>query len=62
MIESNILSKCSWIKINSYWSFDVSQTASYEITLIHLAVCPPVGPSVTKFSQDLVISLFRYCT
>ena len=31
--------------------FDVSQTASYEITLVHLSICL----SITKFSQDWII-------
>ena len=39
-------------------TLDVSGTASYEITLVRL----PVRPSVTKFSQDWIISFFWYCT
>ena len=41
-----------------FWTLDVSGTASYEITLVRL----PVRPSVTKSSQDWIISFFWYCT
>ena len=37
-----------------YWTLDVSRTLSYEITLVRLFACP----SVTKFSQDWIISFF----
>ena len=30
-----------------YWTLDVSRTASYEITLVHLSVCPYVRPSLS---------------
>ena len=29
-----------------FWTLNVSQTASYEITLVHLSICSPVYPSV----------------
>ena len=41
-----------------YSTLDVSRTASYEITLARLSACP----SVTKFSQDWIISFFWYFT
>ena len=41
-----------------FWTLDVSRTVSYEITLI----CLSVRPSVTKVSQDWIISFFWYCT
>ena len=34
--------------LNAFWTLNVSQTASYEITLVRLSV----RPSATKFSQD----------
>ena len=40
------------------WTIDVSRTASYEITLVCLSVCPSVRMSVTTFSQDWIISFF----
>ena len=48
----------------AFWTLDVSLTESYEITLVHLSVhvsvCLSVllsdRPSVTKFSQDWIIS------
>ena len=47
---------------NSFWTLDVSRTASYEITLIHLSVSLSVHlsvcPSVTKFSQHWIIRFF----
>ena len=42
------------ILISQYWMLNVSQTAAYEIALVHL----PVHPPVTKFSQDYFISFF----
>ena len=51
-----------WWKV--YWMLDVSQTASNEITLICLSVCLAIGLSIhlsiTKFSQDWIISFFWY--
>ena len=38
----------------NFWALYVSRTASYETTHIRL--------SVTKFSQDWIISFFWYCT
>ena len=48
----------------AFWTLDVSLTESYEINLVHLSVhlsvCLSVllsdRPSVTKFSQDWIIS------
>ena len=37
---------------------NVSWTASYEIFVVCLFICPSVHPSITKFSQDWVISFF----
>ena len=50
-----------WRKKQTYklfWRLNVSRTVSYEITLI----CPSFRPSVTKVSQDWIISFFWYCT
>ena len=45
-----------------YWKLDISQTASYEITLICLSACLSVWPSVpltvTKFYQNWIFSFF----
>ena len=53
-----------WIKLTvlqffkeiSYWTLDVSRTGSYEISVVRLSVFPSVRQSVTKFSQDWIIS------
>ena len=37
-----------------FWTLDVSRTAFYQITLVR----PSIRPSVTKFSQDWIISFF----
>ena len=54
------LSKLNFFSSNFYfWTLDVSRTASYEITLVHLSVLyPSLRPSVTKFSQDWFISFY----
>ena len=48
----------------SFWTLGISWTAFYEITLVRLyirsSVYPSVRPSVTKFSQDWIISFFWY--
>ena len=57
-------------KICEYWTLDVSRTASYELTLVGLSVCLSIGSfvrrsvhsSVTKFSQDWIVSFLWYCT
>ena len=41
-----------------FCTLDVSQTASYEITPVCPSVCLSFHPSVTKFSQDWIISFF----
>ena len=41
-----------------FWMLDVSQTASYEITLVRQSVCVSTCLSVTKFSQNWIISFF----
>ena len=41
-----------------FCTLDVSQTASYEITAVCPSVCLSFHPSVTKFSQDWIISFF----
>ena len=50
----------------SFWTLGISWTAFYEITLVRLyirsSVYPSVRPSVTKFSQDWIISFFWHCT
>ena len=42
---------------HTFWTLDVSWTASYEIPLVRLSVCP----SVTTFFHDWIISFFWYC-
>ena len=65
---------CYQIGNKSCWMLNVSQTASYEITLVCLSVCLPIHTSVClsicllvhlsvclsviKFSQDWIISFF----
>ena len=50
-----------------YLLLDVRRpTASYEIILVPLSVCPsirpPVCPSITNFSQDWIVRFSWYCT
>ena len=49
----------SYVNLNvDFQTLDVSRTASYEITLVSLSPRLSVCPSVTKFSQDQIISSF----
>ena len=57
ILQSNISTKDQMFYI-FYWTPDVSRAASYEITFIGLSV----SLSVTKFSQDYIISFFWYFT
>ena len=45
-----------------FWTLNVSWMASYEITLVCLPIRPSIRlsihPSVTKFPQDWIISVF----
>ena len=45
-----------------FWTLDVSRTVYYEIILVCLSFRLSVRPSVTKVSQDWIISFFWYST
>ena len=64
LLRSSSYLELIWLRLNHtlsldfaiyFWMLDVNRMASYEITR------PSARPSVTKFSQDWIISFF-YCT
>ena len=68
LITKELLRHCSnflqrLLKKNHYWKFNVSWTASCEITLVRLSIHLSVHLSFChKFSQDGIISFFWYST
>ena len=60
--EKTFQENCHFQLNRTCWTLDASQTASYEITLVRLSIFLSVRlsvlPSITKLSQDWIISFF----
>ena len=46
--------------LSVYWTLDVSRKASYEVTFVRLSVRLSLCPSVTKCSENWIISFFDF--